>query len=113
MLGAIQRLPKRLRLAKAQNLARLSHAPGGTRERNRIARGEPLPEAIARAKQDARGEVLREGVTYSAAHTDGQTWQIVRSLAGRTNQVDVILGNQTKQISGYRTIKRAMKRAKL
>jgi hypothetical protein len=74
----------------------------------------PTFEAIAqRAKEDARGQVLRHGVTYSTAHLDGQPWTILRSKHGRINQVDLHLGDQLAATCGLRTIERAMRRAKL
>lgn len=110
---ALKRYPRHRRRAIAQEWARRSHAPGGTRERNRIARGELFEHAVWRAKDAARGQVLRHGVTYSAAHPGGQPWTILRSKAGRVNQVDLHVGAELVVTCGKRTIERGMKRAKL
>lgn len=83
------------------------------KDRLRMEHGPTLETLVWRAKQDARGEVLRQGVTYSAAHPDGQQWAIVRSKLGRTNQVDVHLGSDCVSTCGLRTVERAMARAKL
>lgn len=110
---ALKRYPWRLRRAKAREWARRSHEAGGTRERRRIERGESLEAAAWRARQDARGEILRHGVTYSAAHPEGQPWTILRSKLGRVDQVDLHLGAQLVATCGLRTLERGMKRAKL
>ncbi len=78
-----------------------------------MERGPDFETTIWRAKQDARGQVLRHGVTYSAAHPQGQPWIILRSKAGRTNQVDLHVGSQLVNTCGLRDIERGMKRAKL
>lgn len=110
---ALKRIPWRNRRAKAKAWAHKSHALGGTRHSQRIAYGEPLEAAIWRAKQDARGEVIRHGVTYSATHPEGQSWTILRSKCGRTNQVDLHIGGILSATCGLRTIERGMCREKL
>lgn len=107
---ALKRIHWRLRRQRAQQWARLSHA---ARLRNNAERGLSAEDARLRALDDARGMILRHGVTYSAAHPDGQPWTILRSKFGRTNQVDLHLGSQLVFTGSLRTLERAMKRAKL
>ena len=40
---------------------------------------------------DARGHIIREGCSWTGARL--QTWRIVRSVNGRLNQVDLIVGD--------------------
>lgn len=110
MLAALLSFPRHMRKAKAREWARRSHV---ARMAKAAERDEPMESAIWRAKQDARGQVLRHGVTYSAAHPKGQSWTIVRSKRGRTNQVDLCIGSDLFATCGLRTLERGMKRAKL
>lgn len=110
MPAALLRYPRHKRRAVAQQWQRLSCE---AKARLRMERGPKLETLIWRAKHDSRGELLRHGVTYSAAHPDGQTWTVVRSKLGRTNQVDVHLGSACVSTCGLRTVERAMARAKL
>jgi hypothetical protein len=107
---ALKRIPWRKRRSKAQEWARLSHA---ARLRNNAERGPNSRDAHLLALEESRGMVLRHGVTYSAAHPDGQPWAILRSKVGRTNQVDLHLGECLAFTGSLRTLERAMKRAKL
>jgi hypothetical protein len=109
MLAALFSFPPKLRSQKAREFARRSHV---ARMAN-AAGNERFEEQIWRAKHDMRGEVIHHGVTYSAAHPDGQQWAIVRSKAGAVNQVDLHLGSELFATCGLRKLERAMKRAKL
>lgn len=53
-----------------------------------VPREERADEKRQRALDDARGMVLREGRTYSAAGV--KEWSVRRSVKGRTDQVDVV-----------------------
>ena len=110
MLSALLGFPRKIRKQKAREWARRSHV---ARMANAAAAGPDFEAIIWRAKQDARGEVLHHGMTYSAANPDGTPWAIVRSKIGRTNQVDVHVGQKLAKTCGLRTVKRGMKRAKL
>lgn len=79
----------------------------------KLIAGPSKKELLERAKQDARGQVLRNGVTYSAAHPTGQPWTILRSKSGRTNQVDLHVGDTLSFTGSLRSLERGMKRAKL
>lgn len=83
----------------AQEWARRSNA---VQESERLAR-EPDFETIRRRElHDARGQLLRDGCTYST--TGEQRWQIVRSVSGRTNQRDVLINGQLFKTCGPRRL---------
>lgn len=107
---ALKRIPWRFRRAKAQEWARLSHE---SRRANMASRGDDAETTRARALDDARGMVLRHGMTYSAAAPDGVAWTILRSKQGRVNQVDLHIGPALVATCSLRTLTRAMKRARL
>ena len=55
-----------------------------------------------RAQHDAKGQVLREGCTYTAT---GETlWQVRRSIAGRCDQLDLVANGKTVRTSGPRKL---------
>ncbi len=63
-----------------------------------------------RALHDAKGQLLREGVTYRAS---GETrWQLRRSVAGRVNQVDLIVDGALWRTGCLRDAERAIRRGK-
>jgi len=109
-MEALLRYPKHRRRAVAQEWARRSHAVQAAK---RMARGPDWDTVRMRALHDARGQVLRHGVTYSATHTNGQPWTILRSKNGRTNQVDLHIGATLVSTCGLRAIERGMHRARL
>ena len=107
---ALKRIPWRKRNAKAREWQR---AGCEVKARLRMECG-PDPETMRlRALYDARGEVLRHGVTYSTAHPEGQAWIILRSKLGRVNQVDLHVAGALYATCGLRTLERGMARAKL
>jgi hypothetical protein len=78
-----------------------------------MERGPDAETVRLRALHGARGEVLRHGVTYSAAHPEGQVWTILRSKLGRLNQVDLHVAGELRATCGLRRLARGMARAKL
>lgn len=68
----------------------------------RAGRGIDAETAHRRALDDARGQLVREGCTYSA--TGEQHWQVVRSRHGRTNQRDVLINGQLFRTCGPRRL---------
>lgn len=99
MISALYRYQKRERRAVAQEWARRSNVAQAA---SRIDRGVDAETLRRRALDDARGQVLREGVTYRAS---GVTrWRVVRSVLGRTNQRDVILNGQLFKTCGPRRL---------
>lgn len=71
----------------------------------RTPRPEQAEDARKRALHDARGLVLREGVTY---HGDGRItpWQVRRSLRGRTDQLDLVAPGHAIRTAGPRRLAR-------
>lgn len=63
-----------------------------------------------RALQDARGMVLREGCTYRADSVT--TWQLRRSVAGRINQVDLLVNGALWRTGSLRAACHAIRRGK-
>lgn len=65
------------------------------KERAERAANPPTVDADTlrwRARDDARGTVLREGATYRA---DGvTTWYVRRALRGRVNQVEIVVNGR-------------------
>lgn len=61
-----------------------------------------------RALHDARGQVIREGVTYTAGKET--RWLVCRSRAGRTNQVDLVVDGTLRRTGAMRTALRAIRR---
>lgn len=109
-MEALKRIPWKYRRAVARKWGARGNE---TQHWQRIERGPSWEDLVWRAKQDARGQVLRHGLTYSASHPEGQTWTILRSKAGRTNQVDLHVGNALVKTCSLRNLERGMKRAKL
>lgn len=59
-----------------------------------------------RALEDARGHVIREGVSYRADRTI--TWKIRRSLRGRINQVDFVIDGVVWRTGALQHAERAL-----
>ena len=68
----------------------------------RVSRGVDAETLHRRALHDARGQLLRDGCTYSVAGE--QRWQVVRSINGRSNQRDVIVNDQLFKTCGPRRL---------
>jgi len=100
MLAALLRYSRRERRAVAQSWARRSHA---TRAARRMERGPDADTLRRRALHDARGQIVREGVTY---HGNGRVtpWCVRRSVAGRTDQFDVVLAGIVWRTGGARLL---------
>jgi hypothetical protein len=63
-----------------------------------------------RALHDAKGQLLRHGCTYRA---DSEThWQLRRSIAGRVNQVDLVVNSVVWRTGCLRDAERAIRRGK-
>lgn len=61
-----------------------------------------------RALHDARGRVIREGITYTA--TGATAWQLTRSIRGRVNQVDLRVAGVVRRTGSLRAALRAISR---
>ena len=100
MLSALHRYPKSARRAVAREWARRSQR---AQSAARLTRGPDAETIRRRAIADARGQILRAGVTYFG---DGRVvpWLVRRSLAGRCNQLDLLLGGRLVRTVGARTL---------
>jgi hypothetical protein len=99
MISSLYRYPKSMR----RNIASVWGKRGAVaRAELRAARGIDAETAHRRALDDARGQVLREGRTYSA---DGvKHWRVIRSVRGRTNQRDVLVNGELFKTCGLRRL---------
>ena len=108
-MEALKRIPWKYRRA----VARKWGARGNETQRwQRIEAGPTWGDIVWRAKQDARGQVMRHGVTYSVLYPEGRPWTILRSKQGRTNQVDLHVGTVLAYTGSLRSIEWGMGRAK-
>lgn len=105
MISALHRVPKRERRAVAQEWARRSNA---VQAAARMAREPDWETQRWRALQDARGTVMREGRTY---RKDGRVidWRVVRSVRGKTNQVDIVVDGRRWQTCGQRKLRKLLR----
>jgi len=97
---ALKRIQWRLRSAKAREWGARGLAAQSSA---RVVRGPDAFTELRRARDDARGQIMREGITYYA---DGRTveWQIVRSRSGRTDQFDIIISGELWRTGGARRV---------
>jgi len=70
----------------------------------RMQRGPDADTLRWRAAQDARGQIMREGVTYFG---NGRVvpWCVRRSFAGRVNQLDVVVAGRVWRTGGARQVR--------
>lgn len=101
-MQALLRYPRAERRAVAQEWARRSQAVQAER---RLQRGPDAETLRWRAAQDARGQIIREGVTYFGS---GRVvpWCVRRSIAGRVNQFDAVAGGNVVIAASWRHIAR-------
>lgn len=59
------------------------------------------------AFEEARGKVLREGVTFAAGQ-EPRPWQVRRSVKGRVNQVDIVCDGALVRTLGRRRLGRVL-----
>lgn len=65
---------------------------------------EPDADTLRRrALHDARGQVIREGVTYRGDGSE-TPWRVCRSLRGRVDQFDVIVAGRVWRTGGPRKL---------
>jgi hypothetical protein len=99
MISSLYRYPKSMRRTVARVWGKRGAA---SRAITRLEHGVDAETLHRRALADARGQVLREGRTYSA--TGEQHWRVVRSIRGRTNQRDVIVNGELFKTCGPRRL---------
>lgn len=97
---ALLRYPRSQRRAIARTWALRSQA---VQSASRMARGPDADTLRRRALHDARGQIVREGVTYCG---DGRVvpWCVQRSIAGRTDQFDLALSGRVVRTGGLRKV---------
>ena len=100
MLTALLRYPHRERRAVAKLWARRSHA---TQAAARVERGADADTLRRRALHDARGQIVRQGVTFCG---NGRVipWHVRRSIAGRVDQFDIVCAGRVWRTGGARKI---------
>lgn len=97
------------RRLRAQAMARASNR---VQAAARLTRPVDADTLRRRALHDARGRVIREGITIRPA---GEllmvtSWEVRRSFYGRTNQVDCIVGGRVLRTCSLRTATRLLLR---
>ena len=97
MISALNRYPK-TRREVARDWAHRSNAVQSTA---RIERGPDAETVRMRALYDARGQIVRQGVTFFG---DGREvpWMVCRSRCGRVNQFDFVANGVVKLTAGPR-----------
>ena len=98
---ALLRYPRSQRRAVARTWAYRSQA---VQSASRLVRGPDADTLHRRALHDARGQIVREGITFFG---DGRVvpWCVRRSIAGRTDQFDILANGQLWRTGGQRKIK--------
>ena len=87
--------------ANKQHFGRL----GGIRSQQvqaeqRLSREIDADTLLARARHDARGQIVREGHTYTAKRV--YHWQVVRSAVGQHRQYDLLVDGKRRATLGVR-----------
>jgi len=107
----IRRSYRRTRRERAKELGRIRGlASARVMAARRMQREPDADTCLWRARQDARGQVVREGRTYTA--TGVTHWQIVRSQVGQHRQLDVLVNGQVWRTGGTRKVARWLKVAR-
>lgn len=104
MLAALLRYSKTKRRIVSQEWARRSQRTQATK---RIECGPDAETVRHRVLYDARGAVLREGITYKG---NGSVipWRVRRAITGRVNQVEIVVGGRVWRITSLRDSKRLL-----
>jgi hypothetical protein len=98
-MQALLRYPRRQRSAVARDWGRRGLVAQAAA---RMARGPDAETRRRRTLEEWRGVVLRHGHTYRA---DGiVAWEIRRSVAGRTDQYDIVTDGRLWRTGGVRMV---------
>ena len=100
-MQALFRYPKEIRSEKAREF---SARGADIRAQRRLENGVDAETIRRRALDDARGTILRHGCTYTAGAETA--WQVVRSIAGRMTQFDLVANGTTIRTAGRRRLPR-------
>ena len=103
-MQALKRYPKHMRSAIAREWAQRSNAEQSAA---RIARPVDADTLRWRAMHDAKGQLLREGCTYTA--TTVTRWEARRSVLGSVKQVDLIVNGQFWRRGSMRAVNAAIR----
>lgn len=98
-MQALLRFPKEIRSEKAREFSARGAA---VRAQRRIEKGVDADTLRARALDDARGMVEREGASYGS--TGEHHWAIRRTVCGRVNQKDFMLDGCLISTAGVRKL---------
>lgn len=82
-------------------------ASAKTQAKQRLSTGIDWFTQRMRSAHDAKGQVFREGTSYRANRTTH--WQLVRSIAGRINQVDLVIAGCVWKTGSNRTAQTAIR----
>lgn len=91
---------RRKREAKSEIGRKRAEASNRVQQAARMLREPDADTLRYRALHDARGQVVREGVTYRASSIT--IWQVRRAVAGRTNQFEFVANGRVKLCAGVR-----------
>ena len=99
---ALLRYPRSQRRAVARTWAYRSQA---VQSASRLVRGPDADTLHRRALHDARGQIVREGITFFG---DGRVvpWRVQRSFAGRVDQFDLVVNGCVWRTGGWRRVVR-------
>lgn len=67
---------------------------------SRVRGYETADDVRERALKDAKGMILREGMSYRIDYPEGKPWQKRRALSGRTNQVEIVFNGEIVKTTG-------------
>lgn len=99
MISVLYRYPQSMRRKMASVWGKRGAA---SRALTRAECGIDAETAHRRALDDARGQLIREGRTYSASGV--KHWRVIRSVRGRVNQRDVIVNGELFKTCGPRRL---------
>lgn len=105
MISALYRYEKKDRRKVA---AVWAHRSNAVQAAKRIARGVDAETIRRREIDDARGEIVRHGVTYTARREI--PWCVRRAVAGRVNQVEIVAAGKIVRTCSARRADRLLAR---
>ncbi len=103
-MNALKRYPKHMQPAVAREWAQRSNAAQAAARMTRPVDADTLRW---RALQDARGQLLRHGCTYTAG-TETH-WEARRSVLGSVKQVDLLINGRIWRTGSIRAVNAAIR----
>jgi hypothetical protein len=92
---------------KPERRKAFSRSGNEARAAKRMALGADADTLRSRALYDARGRTIRQGCDYSAAGE--KHWVVIRSVRGRTDQIDLLRNGRLFRTGGIRQASHAIK----